>query len=202
MGGREKRKTEENGTRRRTRKGCMRGKGGPENALCPYRGVRQRTWGKWVAEIREPVHGTRLWLGTFNTSIEAAFAYDDVARRLYGHDAKLNLPDFHAQPIGSTSTSPVQAMATTTTTDHHMATSAWEVDKTQNEEVVGTNGSGGGGDGGKVEMFWEELMRSGRAVEDGESWGYMDGFDMFGTKFCDEEDDHEMMYCSQDSILF
>ncbi|XP_061350691.1 ethylene-responsive transcription factor CRF3-like [Gastrolobium bilobum] len=76
-----------------SRKGCMRGKGGPENASCTYKGVRQRTWGKWVAEIREPNRGARLWLGTFETSYEAALAYDAAARKLYGSDAKLNLPE-------------------------------------------------------------------------------------------------------------
>ncbi|XP_020574763.1 dehydration-responsive element-binding protein 2C-like [Phalaenopsis equestris] len=77
---------------RRSRKGCMKGKGGPENPSCSYRGVRQRTWGKWVAEIRMPNHGARLWLGTFNSSLDAARAYDHAARSLYGDCACLNLP--------------------------------------------------------------------------------------------------------------
>ncbi|KAL6572799.1 hypothetical protein OROMI_013757 [Orobanche minor] len=78
-----------------SRKGCMRGKGGPENASCTYKGVRQRTWGKWVAEIREPNRGSRVWLGTYDTSYDAAVAYDAAARRLYGPDAKVNLPHLH-----------------------------------------------------------------------------------------------------------
>ncbi|XP_065857493.1 dehydration-responsive element-binding protein 2F [Euphorbia lathyris] len=74
------------------KKGPTRGKGGPLNAMCEYRGVRQRTWGKWVAEIREPKKRTRLWLGSFSTAEEAALAYDQAATRLYGPDAYLNLP--------------------------------------------------------------------------------------------------------------
>ncbi|XP_024980748.1 dehydration-responsive element-binding protein 2F [Cynara cardunculus var. scolymus] len=74
------------------KKGPTRGKGGPQNAACEFRGVRQRTWGKWVAEIREPKKRTRLWLGSFATAEEAAMAYDEAARRLYGPDAYLNLP--------------------------------------------------------------------------------------------------------------
>ncbi|PON91694.1 AP2/ERF transcription factor [Trema orientale] len=77
------------------KKGPTRGKGGPLNASCEYRGVRQRTWGKWVAEIREPKKRTRLWLGSFSTAEEAAMAYDEAARRLYGPDAYLNLPHLY-----------------------------------------------------------------------------------------------------------
>ncbi|KAJ0542007.1 putative transcription factor AP2-EREBP family [Helianthus annuus] len=76
-----------------SKKGCMKGKGGPENSRCMFRGVRQRTWGKWVAEVREPNRGRRLWLGTFGSAVEAALAYDEAARVMYGSCARLNLPN-------------------------------------------------------------------------------------------------------------
>ncbi|KAF0923367.1 hypothetical protein E2562_006274 [Oryza meyeriana var. granulata] len=66
------------------------GGGGGVRTEAHYRGVRKRPWGRYAAEIRDPWKKTRVWLGTYDTPVEAALAYDRAAVALRGVKARTN----------------------------------------------------------------------------------------------------------------
>ncbi|KAJ6795781.1 ethylene-responsive transcription factor CRF2-like [Iris pallida] len=109
----------------------------PETGSVPkYRGVRQRKWGKWAAEIRDPIRGARVWLGTYDTAELASEAYVAASKRLQAEKRTLD--------EAATATATVTMAAATAAAAASVTSSNATYSLPSPLSVFGVSGSGSG----------------------------------------------------------
>ncbi|KAI9169819.1 hypothetical protein LWI28_018131 [Acer negundo] len=83
------------------------------------KGVRQRKWGKWAAEIRDPFKKGRIWLGTYDTLEEAAQAYEIKRLEFEARAASENNSNISEKTNNNNSSSSSQAASNSPNNDNN-----------------------------------------------------------------------------------
>lgn len=147
-----------------------------------YKGVRKRKWGKWVSEIRLPNSRERIWLGSYDTPLKAARAFDAALYCLRGSGAKFNFPDNPPDIVGgqSLSSQEIQEVAARFANEEPTSSSTDMRGESSEHVENDTSSSSDGGAGDTIDWSFLNLLDSSEGASD---FGLYHGLDHMGGDY-------------------
>lgn len=164
------------------------------SSSCKYKGVRLRKWGKYVSEIRLPNSRERIWLGSYDSAVKAARAFDAAQFCLRGPSANFNFPDNLPDIPGGRSLTPGQIQVEAARFAHSCSDPPAEVQQadapSSSTSIIDQAGEE------KEKSLLDEFKTMSWESERVSEFGYFQGFDDFqnelflsGPNYVDDEVD-------------